>query len=84
MLLSLVAHAGRYRMMVGAHNTVEGQMHMGGGVFSLGMAVVGACRTVDTWRHARGFTMFAWYGKCRRPQHYRCPEACGGALPYES
>ena len=48
MLLSLVAHAGRYRMMVGAHNTVEGQMHMGGGVFSLGMADVGACHTVDT------------------------------------
>ena len=30
MLLSLVAHAGRYRMMVGAHNTVECQMHVGG------------------------------------------------------
>ena len=55
MLLSLVAHADRYRMMVGAHNTVEGQMQMGGGVFSLGMADVGACHTVDTWRHARGF-----------------------------
>ena len=24
--------------------------------------------------------MFTWYGKSRRPQHYRCPEACGG--PY--
>lgn len=30
MLLSLVSHAGGYRMMVGAHNTVECQMHMGG------------------------------------------------------
>ena len=30
MLLSLVAHIGRYRMMVGAHNTVECQMHVGG------------------------------------------------------
>ena len=30
MLLSLVAHAGGYRMMVGAHNTVGCQMHMGG------------------------------------------------------
>ena len=30
MLLSLVAHAGGYRMMVGAHNTVECQMHMEG------------------------------------------------------
>ena len=24
--------------------------------------------------------MFTWYGKSRRPQHYRCLEACGG--PY--
>ena len=32
MLLILVAHAGEYMMMVGAHNTVECQMHVGGGV----------------------------------------------------
>ena len=32
MLLSLVAHAGGYRMMVGAHNTVGCQMHLGGSV----------------------------------------------------
>ena len=32
MLLSLVAHTGGYRMMVGAHNTIECQMHVGGGV----------------------------------------------------
>ena len=30
MLLSLVAHAGGYMMMVGAHNTVECQMRVGG------------------------------------------------------
>ena len=30
MLLSLVAHADGYRMMVGAHNTVGCQKHMGG------------------------------------------------------
>ena len=30
MLLSLVAHADGYRMMVGAHNTVECQMHVRG------------------------------------------------------
>ena len=34
MLLSFVAHAGGYKIMVGAHNTVdvtvECQMHMGG------------------------------------------------------
>ena len=36
MLLSLVAHADGYRMMVGAHNTVECQMHMGGCVVFFG------------------------------------------------
>ena len=30
MFISLVAHADGYRMMVGAHNTVGCQMHMGG------------------------------------------------------
>ena len=35
-LLSLVAHADGYRMMVGAHNTVECHMHMGGGVVFFG------------------------------------------------
>ena len=55
MLLSLVAHAGGYRTMVGAHNTVECQMHVGGVLSSSGMADLGACHTVDTRRHARGF-----------------------------
>ena len=32
MLLSLVAHVDGYRMMVGTHNTVGCQMHMGGSV----------------------------------------------------
>ena len=36
MLPSLVAHAGGYRMMVGAHNTVGCQIHMGGGVVFFG------------------------------------------------
>ena len=36
MLLSLVAHACGYRMMVGAHNTIECQMHVGGGVVFFG------------------------------------------------
>ena len=36
MLLSLVAHAGGYRMMVGAHNTVGCQMHVGGCVVFFG------------------------------------------------
>ena len=44
MLLSLVAHADGYRMMVGAHNTVGCQMHMGGSVVLVwGMADVGTC-----------------------------------------
>ena len=43
MLLSLVAHADGYRMMVGAHNTVECQMHMGGPSSCLGMIDVGTC-----------------------------------------
>ena len=36
MLLSLVAQADGYRMMVGAHNTVGCQMHMGGSVILFG------------------------------------------------
>ena len=43
MFLSLVAHAGGYRMMVGAHNIVGCQMHMGGPSSCLGMADVGTC-----------------------------------------
>ena len=35
MLLSLVAHAGGYRMMLGTHNTVGCQMHVGGYVVSV-------------------------------------------------
>ena len=36
LFLSLVAHAGGYIMMVGAHNTVECQMHVGGCVVFFG------------------------------------------------
>ena len=32
MLLSLVVHTSGYRMMVSAHNTIECQMYVGGGV----------------------------------------------------
>ena len=41
MLLNLVAHAGRYRMMVGAHNIVGCQMHVRGHVVLFGY---GKCR----------------------------------------
>ena len=36
MLLSLASHAGGYKIMVDAHNTVGCQMHMGGGVVFFG------------------------------------------------
>ena len=36
MLLSLVAHADGYRMMVGAHNTIGCQMHVEGYVVFFG------------------------------------------------
>ena len=36
MLLILIAHVGGYRTMVGAHNTVECQMHVGGRVVLFG------------------------------------------------
>ena len=36
MLLSLVAHGDGYRMMVGAHNTIGCQMHVGGCVVLFG------------------------------------------------
>ena len=42
------------------------------------MADVSACHTIDAQRHVRGFTRITRYGESRRPQHYRCPEACGG------
>ena len=45
MLLGFVAHAGGYKIMVGAHNTVdvtvECQMHVGGYIVSFGY---GRCR----------------------------------------
>ena len=43
MLLSLVAHVDRYRMMVGAHNTIGCQMHMGGYVVLFWVSDVGTC-----------------------------------------
>ena len=41
MLLSVASHAGGYKMMVGAHNTVGCQMHVGGCVVLFGY---GRCR----------------------------------------
>ena len=65
-LLSFVAHAGGYKMMVGAHNTIdvtiECQMHVGGCVVFF---KEGRCRCLPHY-----FIMFTWYGK------YRCPQYC--------
>ena len=69
MLLSLVAHVIGYKMIVGAHNTVNVRRMWDVASSSSGMADVGARHTVDAERYVEGFTMFAWYGKCRRPQH---------------
>ena len=51
MLLSFVAHAVRYKMMVGAHNTVNVRCTWEVASSSSGMADVGACYTVDAKRH---------------------------------
>ena len=80
MLLSLIAHVGGYRMMVGVYNTIDVGCTWEVTSFCSGMADVGTCYTVDAQKHVWGFTMFTRYGKCRRSQHYRCPEACGGSL----
>ena len=70
MLLSLVAHAGGYRMMVGAHNTVGCQMHMGGSVVLVWVWQMSIpAYTIDAQRHVRSFTMCTRYGKSRCPQH---------------
>ena len=48
MLLSFVAHAGGYKIMVGAYNTVdvtvECQMHAGGRAAFSGMVDIGTCK----------------------------------------
>ena len=62
MLLSLVAHAVGYKMIVGAHNTVNVRCMWEVASSSFGMADVGACHTVAR-RHVGGFTVFGWYGK---------------------
>ena len=62
MLLSLVAHVGGYKMIVGAHNTVNVRCMWEVVLSSSGMADVSACHTVNAQRHARGFTVLVRYG----------------------
>ena len=58
-MLSLVAHAVRYKMIVGAHNTVNARCMWEVALSSFDMADVGAYHTIDAQRHVGGFTMFA-------------------------
>ena len=53
MLLSLVAHVVGYKMIVGAHNTVNVRCMWEVASSSSGMADVSACHTVDVQRHPR-------------------------------
>ena len=66
-MLSLVAHAVRYKMIVGAHNTINVRCMWEVASSSSSVADVGACHTVDAQRHIGGFTVFAWYGSLRAP-----------------
>ena len=68
MLLSLVAHASGYRMMVGAHNTVGCRMHVRGYVVLFWVWQISVpTYTVDSQRHVRSLTMFTRHGKFQRP-----------------
>ena len=53
-MLSLVAHAVGYKMIVGAHNTVNVRCMWEIVSSSSGMTDVGACHTVDAQRHVGG------------------------------
>ena len=50
-MLSLVAHAVGYKMIVRAHNTVNVRCIWEVASSSFGMVDVGACHTVDAQRH---------------------------------
>ena len=50
-MLSLVAHAVEYKMIVGAHNTVNVRCIWEVASSSSGMVDVSACHTVDAQRH---------------------------------
>ena len=62
MLLSLVAYTVGYKMIVGAHNTVNVRCMWEVPLSSSGMVDVGSYHTVGVQRHVGGFTVFAWYG----------------------
>ena len=59
-MLSLVADAIRYKLIVGAHNTVNVRCMWEIASSSSDIADVGACYIIDAQRHVRGFTVFTW------------------------
>ena len=62
MLLSLVDHTVRYKMIIGAHNTIYARRMWEVLPYSSCMANDDAHNTVDAQRHVGDFTVFAWYG----------------------
>ena len=62
MLLSLVAHAVEYKMMIGAHNTVVVRRMWEVLPYLPCMVDDGAHNTVDVQRHVGSLTVFVWYG----------------------
>ena len=62
MLLSFVAHTVGYKIIVGAHNTVNVRCMWEVPSFSSGMVDANAYHIVDAQRHVGVFTVFAWYG----------------------
>jgi len=54
-MLSLIAHAVGYKMIVGAHNTVNVRCMWQVASSSSGMAVVDGCHTVDAQMQVRVF-----------------------------
>ena len=62
MLLSRVAHAVGYKMMVGAHNTVVVRRMWDVLPYSPCMVNDGTHNTVDAQRHVGSPIVFAWYG----------------------
>ena len=62
MLLSLVAHAIEYKMMVGAHNTVVVRRMWEVLLYSPCMVNDGTHNTVDVRGMWGSLTVFVWYG----------------------
>ena len=67
MLLSLIAHAVGYKMIVGVHNTVNVRCMWEVASSSSGMIDVGACHAVDAQRHMGVFYRVRLVWELRAP-----------------